>query len=78
MIVTLDLGNYQLNETIGASVQTTINDIQTDVGVDINRSAIFSGDCVVEDPNNPLLATGTIAEGEAKTCNIDNHFVIFT
>ncbi|MGE3858643.1 MAG: hypothetical protein AB7F53_01500 [Nitrososphaeraceae archaeon] len=75
VIVTLDPGIYQLNEIFDASVQTTLSDIQTDVGVGIYGNPIFSENCV-EDPNDPLLATGTIA-GVTQTCNIDNHFEVF-
>jgi hypothetical protein len=68
VIVTLDIGNYQVSETADPSVSTTITNIENSFGANITQSVIFSGDC------NINTGEGTIAEGELQICNIQNVF----
>jgi hypothetical protein len=66
-LVTLDPGNYQINETAYGSVFQDLNEL----GGNITGPLLtFTGpDC---DPSG----AGTIAAGESQTCNLENHFNI--
>jgi hypothetical protein len=73
VVVTLDPGNYEVTETVKASVQETITAIEaTNVPVRLGVP-VFTGDCV-QDVMDRDTATGTIAAGESQTCNKDNRF----
>ena len=74
--VTLGPGNYVVSET---AVETFPEDFQTffdnhpDRGI-FTSVPSFTGDCTQTEPENQ--ATGTIATGEAQTCNVINAFSI--
>jgi len=63
-LVTLGAGGYSVSEETGLVFSPNVE-----------WSAIFSGDCI---QNDDFAAEGTIAEGEAQTCTIENQIRIVT
>ena len=80
-IVTLGAGNYIVSETIDASVEEDIEDLEdeffdeTNINYEIDGPiTTFTGDCIPVNADSE--ATGTIRAGESQTCEIENHFEI--
>jgi hypothetical protein len=63
IIVTLEPGNFSVTIITPLSVVTTINNIESALGVDISQDADFTGHC--RDP---------IVTGESLVCNIEQSF----
>jgi len=66
----LGTGNYQQSETEDESVQTELDIIENQFGVQIEGLILLFG------RNRNNLGEGTIAEGEAQICNIPKKFSI--
>ena len=77
VLVTLGPGDYEVTETAKASVQATVDLLNTLVPKIFvtGPTPTFSGDCE-QDQMDPEKATGTIAEGDSKTCNKNNEFQV--
>jgi hypothetical protein len=80
-VVTLVAGNYVVSETLDASVQIDVSDLEDDFrdqsGVTYKITGpipSFRGDCT--SVNAGFEATGRIGAGESQTCEIENHFEI--
>ena len=80
-VVTLVAGNYVVSETLDASVQIDVSDLEDDFrdqsGVTYEITGpipSFRGDCT--SVNAGFEATGRIGAGESQTCEIENHFDI--
>jgi hypothetical protein len=80
-VVTLVAGNYVVSETLDASVQIDVSDLEDDFrdqsGVTYEITGpipSFRGDCT--SVNAGFEATGRIGAGDSQTCEIENHFDI--
>lgn len=74
--VALGTGPYTVTEAAAQSVQTDIDTLKQQLGVNIaGPTPSFAGDCTPPFQGS-FSATGTIAEGESQTCNIENSFTI--
>jgi hypothetical protein len=75
IIVTLNPGNYNVQEIPGQLVQDQIDIIESGFPVTVKGPIVsFSGDCT--HAGSFGQAEGTIATGESKICNINNAFSI--